>query len=72
MPKISASAFLQTVNFLSLASAFRHQVQSNAAGHGIVRHWIYGCRCAYVIMYGLAELNLANGIEVQYTKSGIV
>ncbi len=38
MPKISASAFLQTVNFLSLASAFRHQGQSNTAGHGIVRH----------------------------------
>jgi hypothetical protein len=33
-----ASAFLPVVNFVSLASVFRHQGQSGTAGHGLVRH----------------------------------
>jgi hypothetical protein len=34
-----ASVFLTVVNFVSPASAFRHQGQSLSAGHGLVRHW---------------------------------
>jgi hypothetical protein len=33
-----ASIFLQVVNILSPASAFRHQGQPGAAGHELVRH----------------------------------
>ncbi len=33
-----ATAFSALVNFLSPASAFRHQGQSGTADHGLVRH----------------------------------
>jgi hypothetical protein len=34
-----ASASLPAINFISPASAFRHQVQSGTNGHGLVRHF---------------------------------